>query len=798
LIQFERLSGFWPQGSQRHRRFLQAAAPALLLAAFAARPVVTTADEAGNAATPPSQRERSGQLEEVVVTAEKRAGRVQDTPISLTAVSGADLAAQGITSIDDAARQIPGVALTSAGPGQTEYTIRGLSSSGPAVATVGFYLDDVPISAPAAAQNGHVSIDPDLYDLNRVEVLRGPQGTLYGSGSMGGTVKLVTNQPNLSAFDASVAADGSHTQGGGMNGRISGMLNLPLVDGRVALRIVGTQEHVSGWIDRIVLNDFPLATNPQCGSFSGCTRGNVLAAPVAKDYHDVNDENLTSARAALKFQATDELSLTATGFYQKMTMGGLSNFDNPPGTQLAHYQPFDIAEPFSDTFRVGNLVAEYSFPTFTLTSATSYWKRTQSQTQDVSESAQTLFDLPAYDVASGGIGPVSVLELDNTRQFSEEIRLTSSGETRFKWLVGGFYSDFQYNQVQSYAGYGIVDVLGTPNLVLLLDADHLKQRALFGEASYNITSQLKATVGLRRYSYTQDGGITLSGALAPTLAPSTTYVSASNSGVNPKFTLSYDIAHDLMVYATAAKGFRPGNGNTPVPVTGPDSCLPNLQAIGKNSAPTQYGPDTVWSYELGEKATVLDRRLSITSAVYYERWSKVQQGIILPCGFGYTDNVGTATVKGGEIEINAKLTPSWTLTQTGGLTQAIFTGSEIGSGVNPGDRLLHVPSYTTNTSLEYSHPVTGAYSFVARASNVLVGPSRSLTYSLQELPGYDIVKFRVGLVADRWSGFLYVDNVTDKRAFLDNVPDYLLNVPSLNRVATNQPRTIGLALDFKY
>jgi iron complex outermembrane recepter protein len=176
----------------------------------------------------------------------------------------------------------------------------------------------------------------------------------------------------------------------------------------------------------------------------------------------------------------------------------------------------------------------------------------------------------------------------------------------------------------------------------------------------------------------------------------------------------------------------------------------------------------------------------------------VQQAIILPCGFGYTDNVGTANVKGGELEINAKLTPAWTLEQSVGITQAVFTATELGTGVNVGDRLLHVPSYTASTSLIYSVPVSDTYNLVARASNVIVGPSRALTYFPQELPGYDIVNARAGLVSSRWSGFLYVNNLTDRRAFLDNVPDYLLNIPSLNRVATNQPLTVGISIDFKY
>ena len=742
----------------------------VILAPFA------SAQESPDASTAGKHNEPSSQLEEVVVTAEKRAEHVQDIPISLTALSGAELEQQGIMDTADAARQIPGVAMTSSGPGQTEYTIRGLSSSGAAVGTVGFYLDDVPVTAPQAAQNGHVSIDPDLYDLNRVEVLRGPQGTLYGSGSMGGTIKLVTNQPELHAFDASTALDGSYTSGGGINGRISAMVNLPLVDGRLAVRLVGTEEHVSGWIDRIVLNDFPLPTNPCLAQFAGCTRGNVLAAPAAFDHKNVNDENLRAFRAALKFQATDDFSLTASGFYQKLALGGLSNFDNPPGTELAHYQPFDIAEPFSDTFSLGNLVAEYNFPWFSLTSATSYWKRTQSQTQDVSETVQNYGPFPSYYIPDGGLGPLAVTEVDGTRQFSEEVRLTSTGETRFKWLIGGFFSDYKYTQDQFY----------TPQpIVLILEDYQQKQRAVFGEASYNITSQFKATVGLRHYSYTQDGTIFEGGALVnPTV---TAPVDASNGGTNPKFTLSDDVLKDVMVYATAAKGFRPGNGNVPVP----DQCgVPNY--------PRQYGPDTVWSYELGEKATVLDHRLTINSDVYYEQWNRVQQQIIPPCGFGYIDNVGTAHVKGGELEINAKLTSAWTLVQSVGITHAVFTATSPETGFSPGDKLLNVPSYTASTSLVYSVPVSDSYSVVARASNVLVGPSRSETYFIEELPSYDIVNARVGLVGNRWSGFLYADNLTNRRAFLNNAPDYLANVPSFTRVATNQPLTIGIVVNFKY
>jgi iron complex outermembrane recepter protein len=745
----------------------------------------------------PQQEDRGSRLEEIVVTAAKRETTIQDTPISVSAISGAELEAQGITSAEDAARQIPGVTLTSAGPGQAIYTIRGLASSGPAAATVGFYLDDIPMTPPTNAQNGTVMIDPNLYDLNRVEVLRGPQGTLYGAGSMGGTVKLVTNQPDVHSFSFSGKVDASKTDGGGFNHDENGMLNLPIIDGKLALRIVGTSEHTSGWIDRIVLADFPLSTNPQCPGFSGCTRGNVLSAPISAIHHGSNAEKLEGARAALRFQPTEDFSVTASVFSQNLSLDGLSTFDNPPGTE-ARYQPFDVPEPFSDRFRSYNLVAEYAFPAFTVTSVSSYWTRSQSQTQDGSETTQTLFGAPSFDVDAGGYGPITAYENDTTNQFSQEIRLASTGNARFQWLVGGFFSNYHYGQTQFAGGDGLNVPFGTSDLFSDSEKNRVRQTAAFGEASYNIVGGLTATAGLRRYAYNQEGVLVTGGLAAGNTGGVAQPYAAKDSGLNPKFGLSYDFNHDLLLYSTVAKGFRPGDGNFPVPTTGPASCLAALQAIGLTSAPTQYGPDTVWSYELGEKATLLDKRLTINSAVYYERWNDIQEQVPLPCGFAWIGNVGTASVKGGEVEINAKIGSSWTLTQAGSYTHAVVTA--VGAGVPnlvDGQRLPNVPNYTASTSLVYQKPI-GQFTLVARANNLIVGSSQMQTYALNTLPRYDIVKARVGILSDRWSAFLFVDNVTNKQAFLDATPNYLLSIPSLNRISTNQPRTIGLTFEFHY
>src|ERR1700691_2692781 len=200
----------------------------------------------------PAIVENSGAIDEIVVTAQKRVSTVQDTPISITAVTGGDLQARGVASLAALAQGTPGVSLKSEGPSQTEIEMRGMTSSGGNSATVGFYLDDVPLTGPGNAQNGHPIIDPDLYDLNRIEMLRGPQGTLFGSGSMGGTVRLITNQPDPSGYRASAESTLSGTEGGSFNHDDNFMVNMPLAQDRLALRIVGSENYTSGWIDRVV------------------------------------------------------------------------------------------------------------------------------------------------------------------------------------------------------------------------------------------------------------------------------------------------------------------------------------------------------------------------------------------------------------------------------------------------------------------------------------------------------------------------------------------------------------------
>jgi iron complex outermembrane recepter protein len=729
---------------------------------------------------PPSQ-----DLEEIVVTAEKRESTVQKTPISMTVFSGADLQAQGISDLTSVAQEVPGVSFKTSGPGQTEFEMRGLTSSGGESPTVGFYLDETALTPPAMAQNGKVVVDPNLFDLNRVEILRGPQGTLYGSGSMGGTIKLVTNQPDSKNFSANVEGIGSGTySGGGFNHTENGMINIPIVQDLAALRVVVTDKYVEGWIDRDVVSPFPLEVN------NSTARGNVAAAPVTEQFRQSNWETLRGGRATLLVTPTERLSISAGVMYQKIEQGAPNTIDVPPGDEV-HYQPFDVSEPFNDTFNLYSMTVKYDFDHFQVVSATADWNRTQFQTQDISEAMQDYiggFFGPSanfpFSTADGGLGAGSISEDDYSRQFSEELRVASTGDSALQWLAGGYYSSFHAtSHVYSYYD-GFTALFGTNNLAdnhRLLDID---QYALFGESSYQLPDHLKATVGLRYFTYHSDSITSVSGVSANGTSAAL-FGLAENSGVTPKFNLAYVPTDDLTVYGTASKGFRPGGPNSPIPSPCP-------------VAPGQFGPDSVWSYELGEKAKIINSRVSIDGDVYYEDWSNIQQEVAPACGFKFTTNAGKAKVYGAELEVAVIVVPGLVFSQNAGYTHATNSTTLPSAGVVAGQRLLDVPQATATTSLSYKYPLPNSMNLIARATNSYVDSIQDITYARNTLPAYDLVGARAGVETERWSAVVFIDNATNKVALLSDTGALSANISILNRVTTNQPRTIGADLNFKF
>ncbi|HEV2363538.1 MAG TPA: TonB-dependent receptor [Caulobacteraceae bacterium] len=741
---------------------------------------------------------------EIVVTAEKRESTVQKTPISITAITGVELQSTGVSTAQGLAGEVPGLSVASAGPGNAVYEIRGLAAPGGESTTIGFYLDETPITPPVGATLGKVEVDPDLYDLQRVEVLRGPQGTLYGAGSMGGTIRLITNPPSLKGFAASGQTIVGGTDGGGINFTQNAMVNVPL-GAAAALRIVGGYGHVSGWIDRIVAPDLPVPSN------NGLTRANPVGLPGEQVFKNVNDEDRYNVRASLLIAPLSRLTAAPSVFYQRTDQGGMNAYDSTPGA-LAHYEPFNIAEPSKDAFVVASLPITYRFDRFSVTSATAWWSRWQTQFQDATEQFQEVLGLPAFSADQGGLGPTQVYETDATRQFSQELRASSSGSGRLQWTIGGFFSQyhFGYQALPTSPPPGAVAILGAPLVYNTSSALNIRQEAVFGNASWQITRQLKLEAGLRGFWYHNDFETGFQGALFGNPPPAPAMIStaaASNSGVSPMFNLSWSPSEDLMLYAAAAKGYREGAGNFAIPTSGPPgsigaSCLADLQALGRSTAPLEYGPDSVWNYEVGEKGQFFDHRLTVNADVYYIAWSQIQSLVVLSapapnCNLFFTANGANAAVKGGELEVRAELARGLELTQNLGYAWAAYTTSFPASNITKGQRLLDVPNWTVNTLLELRRPV-GRFTFVAIAQNSFVSSAEELTYQIFKLPNRDLLNFRFGLAADKWSVFCFVDNVFNKHYPEEYLSLIANTAPPYSRIATNQPLTAGIDLSYQF
>jgi iron complex outermembrane receptor protein len=802
------------------------------------------------------------QLQEVIVTAEKRSSTVQETAASITAVSSQEITDRGIVDFNSLAQSVAGISMRTSGPGQTEFEMRGLSSAGGNTSQVGFYFDETPLSSPASAQLGKEEIDPTLYDLNRVEVLRGPQGTLYGSSSMGGTVKLVPNMPQLGTVTASGETQTSYTSSGGsINEKVNGMVNLPLGD-TAAIRFVGSESYDSGWIKRIVFQDglpvdsgsFALGSNQRPPSF--------YTYPTLETLDGANTTQITSARAILLWKPMDTLAITPMVMYQLTQQGASNAVDvngNPthPTTPdvLAHWEPFDSAEPQRDRFTLGSLKIEWQLPGFQITSATADWNRNTLVSQDSTEENNDAFGFPQYAFGCGpagcateplGIGPSgpapngpSVTEKDFTRQFSEELRLTSSGTGPFQWIVGYFYQDL-YSEWDEWAiAPQAAPILGTTNLYVDYQPQVITQNAEFGEASWQFTSSLKGTVGLRHYHYSlgqtneEYGIFTVNGGLGMPDKPYYTAASNSASGTDPKFDLSYNINQDVMVYATAAKGFRLGGANQPIPVAEPPAsgipsgplegnecavqakvlltatCNPNLLL----QAPATFSSDSVWNYEVGEKSELLDKHLIANLSAYYERWKNPQIATNLN-GYGITANGGDARIYGFEGELQALLTSEWTLGINAGYTNAEFTEPSAITGYPEGYSVPDIPKVTASATLRWKHPMSDTVTMTGMLEGDYVGGRTDAPYGesltldnintyLIHLPSYALLNLRLGLTGSTsnggsWSASLYVNNLTNKMALLDPQPQIDLQLNAYVRYIVNQPITTGIDLAYHF
>ena len=801
----------------------------------------------------------SGELEEVVVTAEKRVSTIQQTPISLSALSGDDLLRKNVVSLEDVVSTVPGLSIRTAGPGQTEYEMRGLTSAGGAAATVGFYIDETPLSASAVALNGRTVIDPDLFDLSHVEVLRGPQGTLYGAGSMGGTIKLVTNAPKLGAYEAATDLRVSETSHGGTNWGGSAMFNMPLGE-TMALRLVATDKYVSGFIDRIVIKQgqFPYPTNPSgtatapAACFYYCNRGDVANAPVDHVVKGSNAERFASARASLLFKPSDKLSVTTTLMYQRIDADGYNNYQQNPGG-LAIYQPYDQKEPYYDSFKMASLNVVYDFGPATLTSATSYWKRDVVQSTDSTEALQNINNLTTF---------IQNLyqEEDPTTQFAQEFRFTSNGEGKLQWQGGLYFANLHSGYITTNQAPGFATALScglpsaanpvgghcdpatqyNPNSVLRYpDATQpqypspeaanpqgvvfndnnpnvMKQYAIFGETSYQVLDDLKITAGIRFFKYTVEDHADQAGLGTASANQDHTILDQKLSGtaVLPRLNASYTPTPDLTIYGTIAKGSRPGGVNLPIPLPSKEQLTANpaqyncgLPLTGSpppvyvTSQPS-FTPDSVLSYEIGEKAKFDDRRFTVNADVYYIQWKDIQQVLSLSCGYPYNTNAGNAKAYGPEVEFSARIVHGLNLDLSGSIPKATInepTAAAIQSGITPGTRVINVPKYTATASLDYQGQLSDSVGVSGYVAYSMTGNSEDQAAYRQVLPSHNSLDAHFGITHNNWTAGIFGSNLTNKVAALtiDNTV-FAWQTYAITRVSTNQPRTIGANVGYKF
>ena len=772
-------------------------------------------------APPAAQPADSGStLQEVVVTAETYTSTAQSTPISISALTGNELQSRGIGSLEAVARDVPGLSMRSAGPGQSEFEARGIASNGGNSPTVGFYLGDVPLSPPAMGQVGKVVIDPNLYDLDRIEVLRGPQGTLYGASSMGGTIKLIPHPPALNSITGSADATVSHTDGGRANGGADAMFNYSRSDDW-AIRAVVSDSYRSGWISRTVVNPFPAdVLAPNGPPF---TRGDVLSAPVQSVVPDVNIDRQLSGRIEMLIQPSSKLRINLLALGQQMNLGGYDEFDLPPGPQYpTHFEPYPLGEKVHDRASFFSATVEADLGFAQLTSATGYFDRRSWQIQDASEATSwTLesFLVSAAEQAAIGMPTyidTPIYEAEPEHQFSEELRLNSTGSTTLHWVAGLFYSKLNSAFVERQNAPYIAQLsqllsppMDNPSGLTfgINNLYQISQKAAFADASWRALPTFKLEGGLRwfRYdtsAYNNEWGYFFTPQAAPLANPPGNFSSAS--GVIPRVDLAWLPNRNLTTYLSASKGFRPGGANMTIPLT---AC--------PSGGPASFDPDTVWDYEAGEKALLAGNRVRLNADVYYIKWSKVQQTALLSCGTQYTTNAGDGRSYGPEVDLAARITDDWTLFLAGTWNRADITSPTagyLGSLANSGYSfptcsiggscssipILNVPKETASAAIEYARAL-GNMTLTARLDGTYTGSSWDEAYSVIQLPGYGMANFRIGLVTERWSGALFVTNLTNKVPWVSaNNTSFSFNIGPLTRISTMQPLTIGTRWSYNF
>jgi len=722
------------------------------------------------AAASQSASQPAGQnaLTEVVVTATRRSEVALDVPMSITAIPQATLEAAEINSFNDFATQVSNLNFSYGGTyGNVDdrtIAIRGIQGSD----TTGFYLDDLPIP---------ISLSPRVVDINRIEVLRGPQGTLYGARSMGGAVRMITNAPELNHFTGFVYANGTSIDGGSNGYEVYGIFNVPLVTDTLAMRITPYRGQDGGYINRLWPNVGGPPFQPWLEQKNSAQGG----------YYGVD--------AQLLWQPIEGLTIRPRAIYQSLATNGLPLGDYTPNN-LTNYRHFDIAEGILDRWWITGVTAEYTTSLGTFTEAFDVMNRHTGDWEDISEFSAYVFDTPVI--------PAPYPQFQTIHIVNNELRFASGWDFPLQF-VGGLFYNRNYNsfvEVGDFPGFAQYTnpFTGQPNGSDIASAGTVvttqDSRAIYGELTYKFTPRWSFTFG-GRYSFERVQSTAIgwgSGFGAPTYADATLYPSYEQDHVfTPKFLLEFRPNSNINIYADAAKGFRPGNGQIP---PDPVFCASALAALGLGGQSfSSYGPDWVWSYELGAKALTADHRYQVNSALFWINWTHIRELLPLSCGFQVTLNSGAARSRGAEFDFSAVPIPMLTVTGGFGYNDAkILTPGALISYPPPGSQIQGVAPWTANASVDYRIPLgvpqldlRAQYSYVGNRVSTTTSPTMPLPVS-----SFYLVDFRAAVTIRNTQFAAFVKNIADQH------PDYSEQdsaggyVPGRLRWTTGVPRTYGV------
>jgi iron complex outermembrane receptor protein len=727
-----------------------------------------------------------GGLQEVVVTATRRETSVQETPMSITALPASVLEQTVVKNFNDFVLQVPNLSAADNGPGNKRYAIRNIQAAGEP--EVGVYYDEIPIAGLSGENNDTGAQQPDLnlFDVERVEVLRGPQGTLYGEGSMGGTLRVISKRPDLQQFGGTVQANFADISHGGNNKDADAMLNVPIIDSTLGARLVGFYHDDGGYIDEV-----------------------RLGIP------DANSVESYGGRFSLRGKPSDAWTIDLIGYIQETHTD--NDFQQMP--YLGDWKASDFVKtPHKDEFQGYNLISTSDFSFGSLTVLGSYQQRRVIQVFDLTPSVIQI--LGGTNPATGqpncntfnyvecltqnapfafGIMPSADINNIFVRAWSWETRLQSQASSKLKWTVGAFGDDRQDVNKTSVGGPTNPDgsISIDPNTGLAVNSifarqnyDPLQQFAVFGELTYPIMTDFDVTAGARynyghrtdQYQQIQNFGDPVPYLPGTGYYPKTTY---TETATTPKFELSYHPSRDSLYYVLASKGFRLGGPNVP------NGFSPTL--------PPPYKADSLWNYEIGSKSTLLDQRMTINAALFWIDWSNIQTTMTDPTGtFTFIGNGGDAVAKGAELEINAEVTSRLLLYAGASYTHAALVGSQPTQAIpanqlSSGDKFPYVPDWTAYSSATYRFPIGAANTYLRGEFAYRSGQTTALNPMspiYAELGGYVLFNARAGIDFGRYSGQLYVTNIADRQTA---VAGTMQGGEPLQIVST-PPRTFGVVL----